>query len=268
MRLALAARPGPFRREFAHLARRWKAALSEFDAAADIPPGDWDFVFVEVDQHFARSLAADPVAPTASPGGGLAEVERRVPWDPARAYAVVPISLPRELRAGLRSHFCQVINKPLHHEGLANMLAGSRPAPVAEERPSRFGLSILVAEDNVINQRLVQKILWNLGCTSTVAANGKETIEELARGSEAYDLVLMDLHMPEIDGLEAIRRIRAGAAGEHASRQWIAAVTADARNEQREKVLAAGGNDYVVKPIKVGELADALRRYQAARKKA
>jgi PAS domain S-box-containing protein len=268
MRLALAARPGPFRREFAKLARRWKATLTEFDSAREITAGEWDFVFVDVDLELARSLAAEAPPPPAD--GQLREAPRRVTWPADRTYAVVPISLPRELRAGLRSHFAQVLNKPLHHEGLAAMLAGARPAtpPPAEDKPSRFGYSVLVAEDNVINQRLVQKILWNLGCTSTVAADGRAAIEELKRGSEAYDLVLMDLHMPEIDGLEAIRRIRGGEAGEHAARQWIAAVTADARNEQRERVLGAGGNDYVIKPIKVGELAAALRRYEAARKKA
>ena len=114
---------------------------------------------------------------------------------------------------------------------------------------------MLVVEDNLVNQRLVQKLLWNLGCTSTLVANGRLALEELARSPGHYDLILMDLHMPEMDGLAALARIRAGEAGEQAKKLWIVALTADARSEQKERVMVAGGNDYVVKPIKLGELA-------------
>jgi len=267
LRIALAARPGPFRVEFARLARRWQAQLVEVDAASDLAAGGWDVGFVEASAELARSLAADSgVRAAAAEPGGLRELDRRVPWPVDKTFAIVPLSLPREMRLVLRSYFRQVINKPLHHDAMHDLLAGARPPAIAEERPARFELRVLVAEDNVVNQRLVQKLLWNLGCTSTVTENGLAVLAELAHGSENYDLVLMDLHMPELDGLTAIEKIRAGEAGVHAKGLWIAALTADARNEQKERVMAAGGNDYVVKPIKLGELADALRRYLASRK--
>jgi len=269
LRIALAARPGAFRVEFARLARRWQAQLIEVDAASDLTAaGAWDVAFVEATAELARSLASDSGAraPGVEPGA-LRELDGRVPWPVDKTYAIVPLCLPREMRLVLRSYFRQVINKPLHHDAMHDLLAGARPAAVAEERPARFDLRVLVAEDNVVNQRLVQKLLWNLGCTSTVTENGLAVLAELKQGSENYDLVLMDLHMPELDGLTAIEKIRAGEVGPHAKGLWIAALTADARNEQKERVKAAGGNDYVVKPIKLGELADALRRCQAARKK-
>ena len=273
--LALAARPGPFRAELARLARRWNLPVAEFDSPAGLAGGSWGIALVEVDAALAHALASAPADPAqASPvlnatgGGGLREVVGGVTWPADRAFALVPVSLSRELRTELRKYFRQVVNKPVHHDALLGLLAGTAPAAVPEERPaSRFELSVLVAEDNPVNQRLAQKLLWNLGCTSTLAANGRLALEELARAPGHYDLVLMDLHMPEMDGQSAIERIRAGAAGDGVKSIWIAAVTADARGEQKERILAAGGNDYVVKPIKLGELADALRRFLAARKK-
>ena len=204
----------------------------------------------------------------ATEANGLRELEGGIAWPADKTFAIVPVSLSRELRTELRKYFRQVVNKPIHHDAILGLLAGAVPASLPEEGASaRFELSVLVAEDNAVNQRLVQKLLWNLGCTSTLAANGQLALEELARAPDHYDLVLMDLHMPEMDGHAAISKIRAGGAGERAKSIWIAAVTADARVEQKERVLAAGGDDYVVKPIKLGELADALRRFLAARKK-
>jgi PAS domain S-box-containing protein len=271
MRLALVAKPGPFRAEFVRLAKRWQTPLVEANTPDGLVGGAWDVVFVEADSELAGLLAAptdEADAPRPGEPAVLREVKPRVPWVPEKAYAIVPVSLPREHRSAIRAHFNQVINKPLHHDAIPELLGGAKPAPGAAERPERFELNVLVAEDNAINQRLVQKLLWNLGCTSTVTENGRAALEELSRGADTYDLVLMDLHMPEIDGLEAIQKVRAGEAGEPAQRLWIAALTADARAEQKERVLAAGGNDYIVKPIKLGELADALRRFLAARKRA
>jgi PAS domain S-box-containing protein len=242
-RFALVAPPGPFRREFSRLAARWGSALSEFDSADGLAGGQWDAVFVELDEDRARSLPPSP------------------PWRPERTYAIVPTSLPKELRAGLRSRFCILLNKPLRHEALPYLLAETRTTVPAAERPApSYGLRALVAEDHYINQRLVEKILGNLGCASTLVDHGRAALEELARAPGAYDLVLMDLHMPVMDGLTAIERIRAGEAGEAARKLWIAAVTADAQAEQRERVMAAGADDYIVKPINLAEIEGTLRR--------
>jgi PAS domain S-box-containing protein len=118
---------------------------------------------------------------------------------------------------------------------------------------------ILLAEDNTINQRVAQLMLGRLGYRADIAANGWEVLTALER--QPYDIILMDVQMPELDGLEATRRIRQTAAG-HGVRPWIIALTADALQGDRERCLAAGMNDYLSKPIKSAELAAALARVQ------
>jgi PAS domain S-box-containing protein len=108
-RLALAARPGAFRREFARLARRWGAPLVEVDTPAELESASWDTAFIEVDGALARSLAGQPPRPA------------------RRVYGVVSVALPRELRAALRPQFTLLLNKPLHHAALPYLLA-SDPA--------------------------------------------------------------------------------------------------------------------------------------------
>jgi signal transduction histidine kinase/CheY-like chemotaxis protein len=126
-------------------------------------------------------------------------------------------------------------------------------SPAAESR----GLRILVAEDNVINQKLVCKLLENRGHVVAVARNGREALEAIQ--SADFDLVLMDVQMPEVDGIEATRRIRLweGSAGH---RTMIAAMTAHAMVEDRERCLDAGMDSYVTKPLQIAQLAAVLRQ--------
>ena len=115
-------------------------------------------------------------------------------------------------------------------------------------------LSILLAEDNQINQIVTQKMLSKLGYRSDVAANGFEVLQALER--HHYDVVLMDVQMPEMDGLEAARVIRQRWADEE--RPVIIAMTASALKGDREECLAAGMDDYVSKPVKIEMLRTAL----------
>jgi CheY-like chemotaxis protein len=137
--------------------------------------------------------------------------------------------------------------------------SASRPVLVTchSLRESRQRLRILLAEDNVVNQRFVARLLEKLGHTVVAAANGREVLAALEK--QAFDLVLMDVQMPEMDGLETTRiiRKRERSAGTHLP---IIATTAHAMKGDRERCLAAGMDGYVSKPIRVEELFEAVER--------
>jgi CheY-like chemotaxis protein len=118
-------------------------------------------------------------------------------------------------------------------------------------------LRVLVADDNHINQKVTTSLLTNMGHRADFVSNGKEAVE--AFKLIPYDIVLMDLQMPEMDGFEASRQIRLlkHQAGLHSS---VIAVTAHARKEDRDKCLAWGFDDYVSKPILPRELKAAIER--------
>ena len=107
-----------------------------------------------------------------------------------------------------------------------------------------------------MNQKLALRLLANMGISADLADDGAEAVAANAR--EPYDVILMDVQMPELDGLEATRRIRAQRGVAH--RPWIIAMTANAMEGDREACLAAGMDDYVSKPIRPPELAAALAR--------
>lgn len=124
-------------------------------------------------------------------------------------------------------------------------------------RESRVALRILLAEDNIVNQRLASRLLEKQGHVVQVANNGIEALEHLQK--DTFDLVLMDVQMPELDGLEATREIRKRemSTGEHIR---IVAMTAHAMDGDRERCIEAGMDDYVSKPIKANILFDVIDR--------
>jgi two-component system sensor histidine kinase/response regulator len=128
---------------------------------------------------------------------------------------------------------------------------------VQSESQLSHPLRILLAEDNIVNQKVAERMLRQLGCRINIVVNGLEVLKAVA--CHAYDIILLDLQMPEMDGLEAARRLRITNfnAG---FRPWIVAVTANAMPGDRELCLAAGMDDYITKPIKPSELAGALER--------
>jgi len=173
-----------------------------------------------------------------------------------------------EIPAGL---FAACLAKPTRASALFDTLMGifaqsvrQAPAPAAAptrpdvEMARRLPLRILVAEDYVVNQKLALRLLAQMGYRADVAANGLEAVQALER--QPYDVVLMDVQMPEMDGLEATRRICERWPG--GERPRIIAMTANAMQGDREMCLAAGMDDYVSKPIRVDELVQALARCQ------
>lgn len=162
-------------------------------------------------------------------------------------------------RKGLRNTLAKVLDRPVPDDG-----AAERPKPAADGEPL-LPLKILLAEDSPINQKLATALLGQLGHHVEVAKNGEEALAKLE--CDHYDLVLMDVQMPVLDGFEATARIR---KKEIDSQQHlpVIAVTAHAVKGDRERCLAAGMDEYVSKPIRTSEVTAAMRNVltQAARR--
>jgi CheY-like chemotaxis protein len=124
-----------------------------------------------------------------------------------------------------------------------------------KEFAADYPLTILIAEDNPVNQKLAERILNKFGYQPDIVSNGREALSILS--AKNYDLVLMDVQMPEIDGLEATRRIRLGSEVQPV----IIAMTANAMQGDREMCIDAGMNDYISKPINLDELIALLKKW-------
>jgi PAS domain S-box-containing protein len=128
------------------------------------------------------------------------------------------------------------------------------PKPPSEDRP----LAILVAEDEPMNQLLVKRFLSKLGQSCDLASNGREAVEKLKLNN--YDLVLMDVQMPEMDGIHAAKEVREGRCGEDRRGVYICALTAYAMAGDQERCIDAGMNDYLSKPLTLQSLRRAIDR--------
>jgi CheY-like chemotaxis protein len=183
--------------------------------------------------------------------------------------AMVPLSelQKREMEA---VDFAVVLNRPIKASPLLNafmaIFAGAtlrldRAAPEGDvalaETARNYPLSILLVDDNATNRKLASKVLERLGYRADLAADGRSAVE--AFGRSGHDAVLMDIEMPDMDGIDATRLIRASVPG--SGRQpYVIALTANAMSGDRERYLGAGLDDYVSKPLHVEELVASLRR--------
>jgi PAS domain S-box-containing protein len=170
-----------------------------------------------------------------------------------------------EERVEFAAHLTKPIKPSQLYNGLIEIFAGKVVSfkkndlldiKTDSELASRLPLRILLAEDNVINQKLALRLLLNMGYRADVAANGLEAIQSLQR--QTYDVILMDVQMPEMDGLEATRQIVKRWNG--LERPRIIAMTANAMAGDREKCIEAGMDDYITKPIRVADLVGALSK--------
>ncbi len=174
---------------------------------------------------------------------------------------------PQEMR---ETGVAACLIKPVRQSELFNTLVNvvsanpphTRPKPPstqAEPTKVHHGVRILVAEDNVVNQKVAVRQLRKLGYNADVVANGLEALEALER--IPYSLILMDCQMPEMDGWEATRKIRERETLVDCLRRIpIVAMTADAMQGDRDRCLAAGMDDYVAKPVRVDDLNAAISR--------
>jgi diguanylate cyclase (GGDEF)-like protein len=161
------------------------------------------------------------------------------------------------------------ITKPVHSSILHDCIVSANQkhehaneTPLKKDAAVYLGSRILVVEDNRASQQVAVGMLERLGCRLGIAATGRDALELVARGS--YDLVLMDCHMPQMDGYEATRQIRALEAG--SGHIPIIAMTANAQQGDSERCLAAGMDDYLTKPLKLSLLREKLTFWLAPRK--
>ena len=172
-----------------------------------------------------------------------------------RSSGVFAVQLAKPVKAS------QLYNALVQALAEQSQRAGGRRAVPEAGKPATSSLRILLAEDNAVNQKVALRLLDQLGYRADVASNGLEALEALER--QPYDVVLMDVQMPELDGLDASRRIRERWPAE--ARPRIIAMTANAMPEDREACFAAGMDDYLAKPIRPNELAKALSRARRSR---
>ncbi len=229
-------------------------------ARALMPERNWDTVIV--DRALGRD-AADAIVSNAAKAA-------------ARRIVLVTPDRRDELAALKQAGFTGYLVKPVRAASLAARFAAesaafespdaAAPAPAPAAGDAAGGLAILVAEDNEINALLARALLARLGHRPTLASTGAEAVDAWRAGQaagEPYDLVLMDVHMPEMDGIEATRRIRAAEAAADGGRIPIVALTANAFSDDREACLAAGMDAFLTKPLDRERLAELLATQRA-----
>ncbi|CAK0750292.1 two-component system, sensor histidine kinase and response regulator [Azospirillaceae bacterium] len=147
-----------------------------------------------------------------------------------------------------------------HYEDKSGKNSGASSPAVGAKALSRhlLGVRVLVVEDNIINQILARNILLNMGAVVEVASNGSEAIRRFNQGDFSFDIILMDIQMPEMDGYEATLLLRSAPSGRTIP---IIAITANAMASDREKCLAVGMNDYIAKPFDIDQVGDIVARW-------
>jgi len=164
--------------------------------------------------------------------------------------------------------FSSVLTKPVKQNMLRQNILNclrKQDKPVLDEKPAtqllpadfskHYPLRILIAEDNAVNQKLTERVLNKLGYKPEIADNGLEALQAVTQKS--FDLILMDVQMPEMDGLEATRKIRLRAGDQPV----IIAMTANAMQGDREECMTAGMDDYISKPVKIEILVNLLEKW-------
>jgi two-component system, sensor histidine kinase and response regulator len=169
----------------------------------------------------------------------------------AKGYA----HLLKPVRTG---ELIECLDRVLQGDGASTHARHAPAKTITELRPARYRGKILLAEDNVVNQKVAARFLERLGCTVRIAGDGSQAVQ--AWHGEGFDLILMDLQMPIMDGFTATQQIRASSA--YAQRPTpIVALTANAMVGQSESCLRAGMSAFLTKPIDIGKLQEVLLQF-------
>ncbi|MFO7932068.1 MAG: response regulator [Thermodesulfobacteriota bacterium] len=208
------------------------------------------------------------------PGMSGYEVARQIRASENKEISTLPLIAAsylgeRDPELFAQAGFDQSLIKPIRRERLfqvlEDMMAGEKKPGVPEKKKAEeevetspvSGARVLVAEDNAVNQKLIQMMLSKIGCSVTLAANGRELVDSFTAAPDGYDLIFMDIQMPEMDGFEAFKKLREKGFSD----MPVVAMTAHAMAEHREECLAAGMDGYISKPVRKQELLKVLQDF-------
>jgi PAS domain S-box-containing protein len=202
------------------------------------------------------------------------ELAGRIRGDPAlsatRLILMTSMGKPGDGGRMKKAGFSGYLSKPVQYGKLFKCLCAVIGSEAKKHSPllitqhtisenEKKRIRILVAEDNTINQKVALRTLQKFGYRADAVANGQEAVNQLKE--IPYDLVFMDIQMPEMDGLEAVRLIREASSGVQDPRVPVIAMTAGNRKDDRKRCLAAGMNDFICKPVEPDEMYALLRKY-------
>ena len=194
-----------------------------------------------------------------------------------KLYPSLPVMLLSSIGEDYRADnelFHSILNKPVRQHVLSRHILEalqpqnnslSKEKNIQQKLPGNFSekfpLEILVAEDNQVNQKVILHILHKLGYKPVLVEDGAKAVEEVRQ--RAYDIILMDMQMPEMDGMQATRFIREQLENQPV----IIALTANTMEGDQEECLKAGMNDYISKPVRLEELTNKLEKWSLAKMK-
>jgi len=252
-RVMIAAEPGVTRRTLATRLESWGVATTVAATPSQVFAGLPGVQLLVIGQKLARR-------------GGLAllaDIRQRAEHRELPALVLTfPVDVKTPADAARLNAACLTLpfkDSTLLNAAMAALVSGDEPAkrPVNDFDPemgSRRPMRILVAEDNVVNQKVALLVLKRLNYEADVVANGREVLDAVAE--RTYDVIFMDLHMPVMDGLAATRALRERYGRQHR----IIALTADVMTEYRDACIAAGMDDFLSKPFRIREMAATLER--------
>jgi CheY-like chemotaxis protein len=252
------------RRMLAQIARLWRLELSEAASVASagdrVSPGGAPYDLVIVNRRLLD--------------GGLEDAVARLRECHGMSSARVLLLSRRGMRMGdiLPRGVSGIATMPIRPAALRDAMLAALDTPAPEPRPlrpapssfdrtlaQRLPLRLLLADDNIVNQRVCHAVLNRLGYKVKIVATGVEVLEALDRAS--YDIIFLDVQMPEMDGYETARRVRARWAENDAQRPRMIALTANAMPGDRDLCLSAGMDDYISKPMQIQVLQTTLERW-------